>query len=331
MCKCLAFGLVYAGILAFGIVQGQGHTNPFDITREEFDMKDLCCVGKWSAKPVWTLAYDASRNVMFLGSCGCICLLDIANPSDPRKISEFEHSRCNTCGLFYQISANRLFICDGISGLKIWDIRDPENPHQLGELDTPGYACAVHVVETIAYVADGDGGLRIIDVSNPATPREIDHIDMTTACHVFVDGQYAFVADLGLRIIDVSNPSAPREVAYYPTPGVAYGIHVTDRKAYIADDWRGIRVIDISDIMNPREIGHLETAGYAWDIQVSDSLAFVSAYDSGLRIVDISNPQRPKEIAFHETPDKALQAITMGSHIYVAAAGKGLLVYGMKR
>lgn len=326
MCKCVAFGLVYAGILAFGIVQGQGqgHMNPFDI-------KDLCCVGTWSAKPVWTLTYDPQSNIVFLGSCGCVCVLDFSDPGNPKKVSEFEHSRCNTCGLFYQPERNRLFICDGISGLKIWDIRNQEKPVEIGAYDTPGYACAVRVVETNAYVADGDGGLRIIDVSNAAKPEEIGHIDMTTACCVDTKGPYAYVGDLGLRIIDISNPHKPREVAYCPTPGVAYGVHVNGNQAYVADDWCGVRVIDVSDTRNPHEIGHLETPGYAWDIRISGSLAFVAAYDGGIRILNISDPAMPKEVAFHDTPDKALQAVMMGSYIYVAAAGKGLLVYGMRR
>jgi hypothetical protein len=319
---------VYAGIVLFGFIQGQGMNDPFDFKQENIDMKDLFCIGKWSAKPVWTLSYDASRNIAFLGSCGCVCLLDMSDPTSPKKIAEFKHSQCNTCGLFYQITTDRLFICDGISGLKIWDISNPMKPRELGQYDTPGYACAVHVVGTEAYVADGDGGLRIIDVSNPSNPEEISHVEMTTACHVCVEESYAYVADLGLRIIDISNPNNPKEVAFHPTPGIAYGVSVSSNKAYVADDWCGIRVIDVSNVKNPHEIGFLEIPGYAWDIQVSGSLAFVSAYDGGLRIIDVSNPAVPREIAFHKTPDKALQSITLGSHIYVAAAGKGLLVYG---
>jgi hypothetical protein len=328
MCKCLAFVMIYAGIFVFGLIQGQGQDKPFDIGQVNFNIKDFCCIGEWSIKPVWTLTYDASRDIVFLGSCGCVCMLYMSDPSNPKKIGEFKHSQCNTCGLFYQSKTGRLFICDGISGLKIWDIKNPKNPIELGNINTPGYACAVYVIGPKAYVADGDGGLRIIDVSNPSRPKEISHIDMTTACCVYVEGLYAYVADLGLRIIDISNPSMPKQVAFHPTPGVAYGVVVSENKAYIADDWCGIRVIDVSDIRNLNEIGFLETPGYAWDIQVSGSLAFVAAYDGGLRIIDVSDPAMPKEVAFQETSDKALQAINVGSRVYVAAAGKGLLVYG---
>ena len=327
MCKLLVFVLAYSGIFVFGLIQGQNHNDPLNLSQENLDMGNLYYVGKWSAKPVWTLTHDASRNIVFLGSCGCVCMLDVSDPSNPSMISEFKHSRCNTCGLFYQSKTNRLFICDGISGLKIWDISDATKPIELGSIDTPGYACAVHVAGKKAYVADGDGGLRIIDISNPSRPKEISHMHMSTACCVYVEGSYAFMTDLGLRIIDISNPMKPKEVAFHPTPGVAYGVYVTGPKAFIADDWCGVRVIDVSDVRKPREIGHLEIPGYAWDIQVSGSLAFVAAYDGGLRIIDVSDPAKPKEVASCETPDKALQAIVMGSGVYLAAAGKGLLVY----
>jgi hypothetical protein len=328
MYKCLVIIAVYSSFFFLGLIHGRGQNNPSANNQEDSHVIDLCCISTWSAKPVWTLTYDPVRDIVFFGSCGCVCMLDVSDPSHPKKIAEFEHSQCNTCGLFYQQETNRLFICDGLSGLKIWDIRNPEKPVELGAYDTPGYACAVHVVDTKAYIADGDGGLRIIDVSYPSRPEEIGHIDMTTACCVDIKDTYAYVGDLGLKIINISNPYKPKVVAFHSTPGVAYGVQVSGNKVYVADDWCGIRVIDISDIKNPHEVGYLETPGFAWDIKISGSLAFVSAYNGGLRIVDISNPTVPKEIAFHETPDKALQAIILGSHIYVAAAGKGLLVYG---
>lgn len=330
MCKCLAIMLVYIGVFALGIVQAYAQRNTDNIP-ESAGEQDLCHVGEWSAKPVWTLTYDAARRIIFLGSCGCVCIVDMKDPLSPQTIAEFEHSPCNTCGLFFQAETNRLFICGGISGLKIWDVSDPEHPSELGNFETPGYACAVQVVGTIAYVADGDGGLRIVDVSNPAKPKEISHIDMSTACCVYVEGTYAHVADLGLRIIDISNASGPKEVAFHPTPGVAYGVCVAGNRAFVADDWCGLRIIDISNVNKLQEIGFIETAGYAWDIQVAGFLAFLSAYDGGLSIIDVSNPAKPKEVASHKTPDKALQAVMTGSHIYVAAAAKGLSVYGFRR
>lgn len=291
------------------------------------DSFDLQCVGHWSSETVWTVAYDAERDLAFLGSCGCVHIVDVTFPAQPKKIGAFRHSACNACGLDYQQDTRRLYICSGMTGMSIWNIADPSNPSELGRYDTPGYACGVDVAGPYAYVADGDGGLRIIDVSAPARPVEVRHLNMEAACCVHIQDHYAYVADLGLRIIDVADPRAPVEIAFCQTPGVAYGVHVNGSYAYVADDWCGLRVIDISDPRNPHEIGCTETPGYAWNVYVKGSFAYVSACDAGLYVIDVRDPTTPRSIAHYATTNDALHAYVTGSHVYVASAAGGLQIY----
>jgi len=309
------------------LLMGQAIPGNTNQVNENNDSLNMCCVGNWSSKTAWTLAYDKARELLFLGSCGCVCILDVSDPTEIREISQFKHSPCNTCGLFYDHSTYRLYICDGISGLKIWDISDVSQPLVLGQYDTPGYASSVYVSGIHAHVADADGGLIIIDVTDPSRPQKVSHHEMTTACHVFVSDNYAFVADLGLRIIDISVPSQPKEVSYYNTPGVAYGVYVVGHHAYIADDWCGLRIMDISNPEYPEELGHLVTPGYAWGVHVVGSYAYVSACEAGLRIIDVSQPENPNEVAYYDTPDEALYAYVSDNHVYVADAAKGLQIY----
>jgi hypothetical protein len=288
---------------------------------------DLYCLGNWSSKTAWTIAYDEIRELVFLGSCGCVSVIDVSKPLEPKKVSEFKHSRCNTCALYYEQHTGRLYICDGISGLKILDLSDATQPKAISEFDTPGYASGVHVSGTHAYVADADGGLFILDVSNPQQPKEVGHYEMTTACCVFVSDNIAYVADLGLRIIDVSVASEPREISYYATPGVAYSVHVEGKKAYIADDWGGLRVIDVANPTYPKELGYCNTQGYAWDVFVVESLAYVASCDGGLQIIDVSAPKDLREVGSYDTPGEALSVLVSGARVYVAAASSGLQIY----
>lgn len=290
------------------------------------EIHDICFVGNWSSKTAWTIAHDEMRDLVFVGSCGCVCVLDVSNPLEPKKVSEFKHSRCNTCALYYEQHTGLLYICDGISGLKIWDLSDAAQPKAIGEFDTPGYASHVYVSGAHAYVADADGGLLILDVSNPQQPKEVGHYEMTTACYVFVSNNIAYVADLGLRIIDVSTPSEPKEISYYETPGVAYSVHVEGTKAYLADDWGGLRVIDVANPACPEELGCYKTQGYAWDVFVDGPLAYVASCDGGLQIVDVSAPQDLREVGCYDTPDEALNVLVSGSRVYVAASS-GLQIY----
>ena len=88
VCKFLVFSVVYAGIFIFGLIQGQGQNIPFDIAQGNINTENLRCIGKWSAKPVWTLTYDASRSILFPDPRGCVCMLDMSDPSRPKKISD---------------------------------------------------------------------------------------------------------------------------------------------------------------------------------------------------------------------------------------------------
>ncbi len=163
----------------------------------------MCCVGQRLLKSVWTVAYDETKNLFFLGSCGCVCVLNVSNPAKPVKLCEFKHSTCNTCGLFHEPLTHRLYICDGIGGLKIWNIANPSSPVELGHYDTPGYACDVYVAGNYAYVAACEAGLRVIDVSTPTHPREVGYHDTPDdAMHVIVSESFAYVANVsyGLQI-----------------------------------------------------------------------------------------------------------------------------------
>ena len=300
-------------------VKSQGYAQPDE-------MQCLQLIGDWSNKSAWTIAYDETRDLVFVGSCGCICILDVTNPSVPKLRGEFQHSLCNTCGLLYDEEKQLLYICSGVTGLRIWDLKDIANPIELGHYDTPGYACGVSVSNDCAFVADGDAGVRVIDVSKPARPCEVGHFNTNSASCVEVHDGYAYVADVGLRIISISDPINPQEIAYLETPGLVNAVFVSNSYAYVADDWCGLRIVDISTPARPREIACYETTGYAWGVYVLNDLAYVSAYDAGLHVIDISNPTTPYAVAHYETPTEALNARVYESNIYIAGAANGLVI-----
>lgn len=311
------------------LVHGGAHLkSSIKTDQQQHDSLNVCTIGHWAHATAWAISYDKTRDLVFLGSCGCIYVLDVSNPSEPKQISQFKHSLCNTCGLYYDQSEQTLYICSGVSGFKIWNLDDPSQPVELGHYDTPGYACGTHVCDQYAFIACAYAGLLIIDISDPSDPIEVGHFDMTNATCVQVSDKYAYVADLGLRILDVSDPSSPKEVGYYDTPGVAFSVQIVDNYAYIADDWCGLRIIDISEPKKPKEVGYLLTPGYAWGVYVVDSYAYVSACEEGLRVIDITLPNNPEEVAYYTTAVAALNAQVLDSHIYVVVEN-GLRIYAI--
>jgi hypothetical protein len=290
---------------------------------------NTCLVGHWSQATAWTVANDQLRDLVFLGSCGCVYVIDVSDPSKPEQLSQFNNSQGNTCGFYYDHNNQRLHICSGYLGYRIWDLRDATQPIEIGHYETPGYASSVYVSGQLAFITCADAGLRVLDISDPSTPKELGHFDMTSATYVQVSNTYAYVADLGLRILDIAVPSNPKQVSYHETPGVAFGLHVIGDYAYVADDRGGLRIIDISEPTNPKETGYLLIEGDAWNVQVVGSLAYVSACEEGLRVIDIVDAYNPQEIAYYKTSEAIVNVIASGSHIYMADAANGLQIISM--
>ena len=104
------------------------------------------------------------------------------------------------------------------------------------------------MVETTAYIADGDG-LRIVDVSDPNTPNEIGFYGTPgDARNVAVSCNIAHVADGagGLRIADISDPEQPVEAGFYDTPGDARNVEVVGNTVYVADGDGGLIILRFS-------------------------------------------------------------------------------------
>ena len=218
------------------------------------EAKNVRLVGRWPYGPAYAVVIQG--RYAYLGSGGVVFVLDISDPSSPRRLGG-----CATPGIVEGlfVSGDYLYVADRKAGLRVIDISDPYSPREVGAYDTPGRAWDVHVSGSYAYVADGYEGLRIIDISDPYSPREVGACGTPGyARGVHVSGSYAYVADEyeGLRIIDISDPSYPEEVGAYDTPGRAWDVHVSGSYAYVADAWEGLRIIDISDPYSPKRWEH---------------------------------------------------------------------------
>jgi uncharacterized delta-60 repeat protein len=252
--------------------------------------------------------------------------LDGTNWSNPILTDSYD-----TTGIAYdaQVSGWYAYVADGLSGLQIVYIADPENISLSGSLDTAGDARGIYLAGTYAYVADSDSGLQIINISNPSIPVQTGSYDTAgTASGVYVVGSYAYVADgaSGLQIIDISNPSTPTLAGSYNTTGTASGVHVVGSYAYVADGTSGLQIINISNPSTPTLAGSLDTTGSASGVYVVGSYAYVADGASGLQIIDISNPALPTLVSSYATPNFAQGLYVVGIYAYVADGTSGLQI-----
>lgn len=211
------------------------------------------------------------------------------------------------------------------------------NPQIVGWVDTPGYACAVDVSSSYAYVADDNEGLQVIDISDPSNPVLVASVDIRGWTEdVYLSDSYAYVAinggiynPGGLYVVDVSDPQHPTIAGSVNMPGDAYGICVAGSYAYVAAGTSGIHVVDISNPINPTIIGSVNiplgpggAALSATSVYVSGSYAYVTdygyAYTGGFEVIDISSPNNPTIVGSADIPIYGAHGLYVsGSYAYV--------------
>ncbi len=136
-------------------------------------------------------------DLLFLGSRWGVYIYSIEDPSDPFKLSIYEHS----------------YSCDPVV---------VSGNYAYSTLNSSG-ACS-----------RGTDELDVIDVSNPESPVLVKSITMDSPQGLGVSGDLLFVCDNGIRVYDISNPESP---VYEKTISVsAYDVIPLDTLLLVATD-----------------------------------------------------------------------------------------------
>jgi hypothetical protein len=194
------------------------------------------------------------------------------------------------------------FLADGVNGLKILDVSDPNQPVLLGAYDTAGVAMAVDVVGDYAYLADPSAGLQVINVQDPTRPILRGACSISgVAEHIHVVGNYVYVAagESGLQVIDVRDPVYPLRVGSY-TGVTAHDVCVVGNYAYVANDFAGLLVLNVADASRPVLVGSCDTSGIAFGVEVVGNYAFVADYGN-LQVIDVRDPAHPIKVGSCKT------------------------------
>ncbi len=213
-----------------------------------------------------------------------------------------------------------LYIADGESGLRIFDLSDQENIVEIGSADTPGDALSVYVHGNFAYVCDGPEGLVTVNVSDPENPVIVGTYGSPgIAYFVNIAGNLAYLADgeTGMQIINIEDPENPVLVGTYNTPGVAIYVTVIENNAYVADMDGGFFIINISDPQNPALIGSFDTEGTVYNFHVSGNYVCMVDGNGGILILDISDPENIVVEETHDTPGAVISIYFLAGFAYV--------------
>jgi len=257
-----------------------------------------------------------------------VSIVDVADPSKPRKLSEIETSE-DCFGVF--AAEGRAYVSDPAAGLVVVDVTDPTNPERLGSIHPRGGTLRdVVVVGEYAYVADFEEAFHIIDVSDPVSPIEVSPpYGSFRADGLAVDGDLVYLASpaKGVQIIDVSDPSAPvlvRTLSRARTSG-SVEVAIEGSVLVVSCHGGGVRLFDATDPRSPRYVGRFFDDGEALAACIADGRIVIADNMDGVEVLSLDVSGELIEIAQYET--SALHDVFWdGEYIYAADGLLSLLI-----
>ncbi|MBD3335612.1 MAG: hypothetical protein GF355_08850, partial [Candidatus Eisenbacteria bacterium] len=287
------------------------------------EAEPLEALGAWSFGGSSAVAYDAARDIVFLGSGGVVLALDVADMTDPQLISDEINTMGLVTGLRYDAAAQRLLVAAGLEDLQIWDVQDPAAPVRLSvfEVEATGINPPVGNVDLygdFALVEVAWIGAASIDISDPQNPVLVDINksagSSTTDLHVSPDGYLHVVGSEYYGRIHIEGDGSLPGLSHFPN-GNARVVFATEYAAFI-ERYGDLRIIDYGE-----GDGSLTDVGYFYDMVVDGDLAYLGG-GSQLMIYDVSNLEQP---AFVGSVDAGTEKLDVsGSYAYLARGSDGL-------
>jgi hypothetical protein len=208
---------------------------------------------------------------------GGLQIIDVSDPAVQTVISQLDIPTT------YEVVVRDSLVYAGTyRGLRIVDVREPENPYITGEIDDLLFSLqGIDLVGNRAYATSGEYGIKVIDVSEPSNPTVIGSVD--TPGHskkIKVVGTTAYVADdNSLQLIDVSDPQVMTNIGSVVLPERVLDVDIDDALAYVANHNNGLQIVDVNpDPLNPTYLSVIETIvtpGSCWAVSVAGTLAYV--------------------------------------------------------
>ncbi len=288
---------------------------------------NLSLIGRLRTGAAYAVATRA--DTVYYGKGYVFVIADFTDPAHPVELGELSLSGTI---LDIDIVENYAFIANGMSGLCIIDISNPDNPVEVSSESDSIPACAVSVQNGYAYVTTtGSFSItRIFDVHDPLHPEEINYLDVAGATYdAAIQNSYAYLATVnGLEIFDITDPHQPIYVGIDSLLIQPVSVTVQGHYVYVINGSYGISIIDISDAENPVTVGYLHDVANYNRIRVDGNYAYITKDYGNLDIVNISDPTNPQLVEEFETSRftrySSYRMSIENGRLYLATGNKGL-------
>jgi len=206
------------------------------------------------------------------------------------------------------VVGNYAFVTSTIGdSLTIIDVSDPKAPFIVGILvDAINFNAPVSLFISGKYAYIGSNNsdsLSVIDISDVANPilvgTLVDAVTLSNVAHIYVAAKFVYVAGGSFTVVDISDPASPFVVGNLTDGsfGLASGIYILGKYAYVTTNSNRLFVIDISDPTSPFITGSVSSGTILilpTDVYVVGRYAYVvSDIADSFAIIDISDPTTP--------------------------------------
>jgi hypothetical protein len=297
------------------------------------------------AKEVWVLdVYTA----LVAGMSGGLYSVNITDPENCsiRDSIVFDKTFPNNPDpeVYHVISIDTVaYVAAGYGGMKILDIRDPNNLTVLGSWvygGTPVDVRGVWVSDTTAYLMGMErgffAGISVADPTQPFGPATLPLNTPGTVISGVVQNDTAYVADgwHGHLLVIVQPLFDPRVKKTFVMSDLSRDVVLSGSNAFVALGRSGIRVFN-TDFSTPRAdslfmnvTGAYDTEGEALGLAKPEPFSYLYVADGsrGMTILDVANPQAPSlEGRYISAPgDTCFDVDIYGDYALLAMGRSGL-------
>jgi len=229
------------------------------------------------------------------------------------------------------ISGDLAFVLTPSTGVRIVDIADPFQPHEIGCFDSS--AGSVVTAEGSAYVYMSRGyHLSVVDVSDPSSPVTTGTWDAPNGIYqLAVNGNYlAAEGPEALYLLDISTPENPILADTLQISGETHYLAYEGDYVYFIGTLAGTN-LNIVDVSRPDSIFVAGTlapiSGYA--IDTADDLVYIAS-TTQLKVVDVSNPAAPTMVSTLPLSPYPWDIAVSGDYAYLAYFQWTLLPSGLE-
>ena len=257
----------------------------------------------------------------------------IFDVSDPALPLELVHVPTDGVAICAVATDDYVFVCDGVYGLRCYDITDIMNPVYLDRIELEGSlrSCCPLEEESLLYVAMENYGLHLVDYSDPSNLQLVDVFyvgGMATHPVIYNEWLYLTLGNAGLRVYDISDPLNPEQTLIWNTYGGKTGeVFVWPDGEYltIADEENGFYICDLEfpGIPSWNATVPPDTEAIAISVSGGNSYGVGAYYHKKITTFDLDGD----ELDVQEVQPFCTHVEVVDDFAYVCCGDSALLIY----